>query len=58
VQDSTTPLMFAASCGMIGVMKALVRKGAQLHTRDTRGRTALLNAMVHQQEEAALWLVE
>lgn len=53
-----TPLMFAAAFGMVGVMRALVVKGAEVDALDEDGETALLYAVRKKQEDEALYLLE
>ena len=53
-----TPLMAAAGRGMVGVVRTLVEKGADVHAMDTGGRTALGYARKSKQEESAAWLLE
>ena len=53
-----TPLMLAAKHGMVGVLRALAAKGANLNAKSKAGSTALEMAIRQGQEEAALYLVE
>ena len=53
-----TPLMLAAKHGMVGVLRALVAKCANVNAKSKAGSTALEIAIRHGQEKAALYLVE
>lgn len=53
-----TPLMLAAMRGLLGVVKALVGKGARVDAVDRDYHTALSSAISSREEEIALYLLE
>ena len=55
--SGTTPLMLAAAHGLVGVLRALVAKGANVNAKNKRGFSALHKAIVRNQRAAALYLI-
>ena len=56
--NDTTPLMYAARRGMVGVMEALVARDANVEAVDYEGNHALHYAIEFDQEAAALFLIQ
>ncbi len=56
--DGHSPLMLAAVHGMVDVMRALIRRGAEEAAGDVDKHTALLFAIGDGTEEAAIFLLE
>lgn len=52
------PLAYAAALGQVGIMAALLERGAAIDGVDSYGRTALMLAADNGQFEAARWLLE
>lgn len=52
------PLAYAAALGQVGVMAALLERGAAIEGGDAYGRTALMLAADNGQFEAVRWLLE
>lgn len=51
--DSATPLHYAASFGRLDAVRALIRGGADLNRKNSKGRTALDEAITNHQDEVA-----
>ncbi|GAB4454616.1 MAG: hypothetical protein OHK0029_09440 [Armatimonadaceae bacterium] len=58
LDDSLTPLMYAAHSGQAGVVKALVDAGANVKVCSTQGRTALMIAAAWNDPAACKYLIQ
>lgn len=55
--EGRTPLMYAASVGLINMMKSLTRNGAMLNLRDSTGMTAIAQACFDGKPQSVKMLV-
>lgn len=56
--NGMTPLMYAARYNRTDIMKVLIKKGAKIKTRDSKGYTALKFAQLSNAKEAVALLKE
>ena len=57
-QDGKTPLMWAATCDHVGIIRLLLDNGADVNNRTNRGTTALYGAAWYCNNEAVKLLIE